>query len=288
MITFYLNFRAQSIGGGVAGPSAWQGDGDTADPALLPLEDAALRGLVAGRDVLFAVHGFATEQLYGTRMFARLNAQLALTLPPSAVFIGVLWPGDSWLPFVDYPFEGSFAMETGNRLAHYINTWMGLANSVSFLSHSLGARVVLQTVPLLSRKAKLLCLTAAAVNQGCLAEEYAAAVSKDTAITALASREDHVLELAYPPGDAAADTLIHDHPYLEPALGYAGPPPGMRPQPIPTPWEIPVGDAYDHGDYHAPGDNTPATLDAAGRPRWIAVAEYFLRAWRGQTQTWPR
>jgi hypothetical protein len=284
VITFYLNFRAQPVGGGVDGPHAQQGDGDVDQPLLFPLDDSALRGLVAGRDVIFAVHGFETDQLYGTRMFARLNARLAL--PPSAVFIGVLWPGDSWLPFVDYPVEGSISMDTGNRLAGYCNTWLGAANSFSFVSHSLGARVVLQTLVELNRKAKLACLTAAAINQSCLAEEYAAAMQNVEAMTLLTSRKDQVLEMAYPPGDVIADTLDHDHPYLEPALGYDGPSVGETPL-VAWPWRICDVEAYDHGDYHAPGDNTPAPVDGNGQPKWLAVAAYFLRALSKQTQTWP-
>jgi Alpha/beta hydrolase of unknown function (DUF900) len=283
-ITFYLNFRTQSVGGGVAGPRAWQGEGDADQPALLLLEDAAVRGLVAGRDVLFAVHGFATDQLYGTRMFARLNERLAL--PASSVFIGVLWPGDSWLPFVDYPIEGSVSMDTGNRLAGYCNTWLGAANSFSFVSHSLGARVVLQTLAGLNRKAKLACLTAAAVNQSCLAEEYAAARRNVETMTLLTSRKDQVLELAYPPGDLVADTFVHDHPYLEPALGYDGPSVGENPL-VAWPWRICDVEAYNHGDYHAPGDNTPPPVDGGGQPKWLAVAAYFLRALNRQPQIWP-
>jgi hypothetical protein len=285
VITFYLNLRAQSTGGGVVDPRALQGNGDVEAPALLLLEDAAVRGLVAGRDVLFAVHGFATDQVYGMRMFSRLNAQLALP-SSSSVFFGVLWPGDSWLPFVDYPFEGSFAMDAGTRLARYINIWMGAARSISFVSHSLGARVVLQTVTDLNRKTRLACLTAAAVNQSCLAEEYAAAIGAIETIAILASREDKVLQLAYPPGDAIADTLDHDHPYFEPALGYDGPP-APPPSRIKPPWQSPDGDGYDHSDYHPPGDDSPPTIGLDGRPRWIAVADFVARAYHGATQTWP-
>lgn len=281
-VTFYINLRAQGVGGGVVDPYVLQGDGNVAAPALSLMENAALRGLVSGRDVLFVVHGFATDQPYGTRMFARLGAHLAL--PQSSVYFGVLWPGDSWLPFVDYPFEGSFAIDTGNRLARYCNTWMGSARSISFVSHSLGARVVLQAVSSLNKPARLVCLTAAAVNQRCLVEQYALAARNVRTVAVLASHEDQVLKLAYPPGDAVADILIHDHPYFEPALGYDGPP-DMTPPSIAPPWQIPDAAGYDHGDYHPPGDAQPAPAD--GVPKWIAVADYVSRAYRGVIQTWP-
>ena len=73
---------------------------------------------------------------------------------------------------------------------------------------------MLQTLAGLNRKAKLACLTAAAVNQSCLAGEYAAAMRSVDTVTLLTSRKDQVLEIAYPPGDVIADTLVHDHPYL--------------------------------------------------------------------------
>jgi hypothetical protein len=280
VITFYINLRAQSVGGGVIDPYALQGDGDAADPALMPLEDAAVRGLAAGRDVLFAVHGFATDQAYATRMFARLNAHLPL--PEGGLFFGVMWPGDSWLPFVDYPFEGSVAIDSGTRLARYCNIWMGAARSLSFVSHSLGARVVLQAIETLSAPARVVCLTAAAVNQHCFSEEYAPSAAKAQSFAALASHEDQVLKLAYPPGDLVADALLHDHPYFEPALGYAGPP-GDGPQVIARPWQIPDAQRYDHGDYHPPGDPPPV----APGGKWIAVADFALRAYRAEPQTWP-
>ncbi len=284
-MTFYLSLRAQSVGGGVIDPRPLQGlvDADQATPIQLGLlELGAIPGLVQGRDVLFAVHGFNVDMDCGARIMARLEPRL--NLRPSDVFFGLLWPGDSWLPGVDYPFEGDFAMDSGNRIAAFCNTWLGGARSISFVSHSLGARVVLQTLLGLSGKARSVCLTAAAINRGALAEEYAAAAANAAAISLLASHEDKVLSFAYPPGDAISNALHYDHPYFEPALGYDGPSTSL-PQIVPG-WQIPDGYDYDHGDYHPPCNAGPPTADT-DPPRWLAVADYIARAYRGLGQNWP-
>jgi len=284
-MTFYLNFRAQSVGGGVIDAQPRQGvfDPDQAAPIELSLlELGAIRGLAGGRDVLFGVHGFNVNMDDGTRAMARLEPFLGLK--QTDLFFGVLWPGDSWLPVVDYPIEGDFAMDTGNRLAAFCNIWLSGANSISFLSHSLGARVVLQAVAGLQKKARSVCLTAAAVNQAALAEEYAAAANNASAISVLASHSDNVLKLAYPPGDAISNTLNYDHPYFEPALGYDGPPP--PPPSVNSPWQISDGAGYDHGDYIPPGN--PGPLPAIPpSPKWYAVADFMSRAYRGFSQNWP-
>lgn len=284
-MTFYLNFRADSVGGGVIDASPRQGkvNADQSAPIQLSwLELGAIRRLVRGRDVLFGVHGFNVNMDYGTRMMARLEPRLCLTT--SDVFFGVLWPGNSWLPGVDYPFEGDFAIDSGNKLATFCNIWLAGARSISFLSHSLGARVVLQALTRLQRKARSVCLTAAAVNQGALAEEYAAAAGNALAISVLASHEDTVLKLAYPPGDAISNALHHDHPYFEPALGYDGPPP--PPPQVSPPWQISDSENYDHGDYHPPGDPGPPPAGLTP-PKWLVVADYMFRAYRGLPQSWP-
>ena len=290
-MTFYLNFRAQTVGGGVIDPRPLQGlvnPNSTQAIGLIPLDPGAVRGLVNGCNVLFGAHGFNVDMDAGTRTMARLETRLGLT--PSEVFFGVLWPGDSWVPFVDYPIEGDFAMDTGNRLAAFCNTWLGGASSISFLSHSLGARVVLQAVTGLQTKARSVCLAAAAVNQGALAEEYAAAAKNTTTISLLASHMDEVLKLAYPPGDAVSNTLHYDHPYFEPALGYSGPPP--PPPQVNPPWLIPNnaganGNGYNHGDYLPPGNSGLPPRAVPPPPKWIAVADYMAHAYRGLQQTWP-
>src|SRR5579863_7031136 len=99
----------------------------------------------------------------------------------------MLWPGDAWLPVVDYPFEGSVAIDCGRKLADFCNRWCTGAQSISFLSHSLGARLVLEAVAHLGRQARAVCLMAGAINRDCLTAEYARAAANAAAISVLAS-----------------------------------------------------------------------------------------------------
>ena len=62
--------------------------------------------------------------------------------------MGLLWPGDSvWAHGLDYPDEPKIADEAGAMLAKFIDDNFQGAASISFASHSLGARVVLAPSP---------------------------------------------------------------------------------------------------------------------------------------------
>ena len=114
-MTFFLNFRSQDVGGPIVSPYMLVGNG-TAQPPLLTLVDPAqLASIVTGKHLLFATHGFNVSYHAGACQLDTLGQYL--DLPPSAVFIAMLWPGDSWLPVVDYPFEGDVAIDCGQRLA---------------------------------------------------------------------------------------------------------------------------------------------------------------------------
>jgi hypothetical protein len=282
-MTLYLNFRAQAIGGGVVDPYVLRGDGTATPVALAAVDWSQLAGLVAGRNVLFGVHGFNVNYAEGARALGQLDAYLDLS--GSEVFFGVLWPGDSWVPVVDYPFEGAVSMDCGGRLADVCARRFAQAQSFSFVSHSLGARLVLEAVQRLGRRASVLCLTAGAVNRDCLIAEYAGAAGNADAISILASHNDWVLKVAFQIGDPIADLLHDDHAPFQPALGYGGPklpaPPLVHP-----PWQIPDVADYDHDDYMPPGGavQDPATM---GQAKWPNVADFMKRAFRGQPQGWP-
>ena len=225
-MTLFLNFRTRPTGGAVnSNPQLYSGLGDGA-PGWSVVPPAQLRTTFAGKSVLFAVHGFNVNQPRGVVSLGLLDKYLALAAP--GLFVGVLWPGDSVIPIVDYPFEGSVALECGGRLADFCNDFCSSAQTVSFVSHSLGARLVLKTVSRLKRKAQVVCLTAAAINRDCLTSEYAIAAQNSEQISLLASREDLVLKVAFTVGDPFADLLHDDHTPFEIALGSEGP---RRPRP---------------------------------------------------------
>jgi hypothetical protein len=280
-MTLYLNFRSQAVAGSVIDPIVFSGDGAVISPALKLMPPTQLAAQTSGKKILFGVHGFNVNRDEGIRAFARLEPSLGLA--SSEVFIGVLWPGDFWVPVINYPFEGADAMDCGRRLAQFCNSVLTDAASFSFFSHSLGVRVVLEAVKYLNRKAEEICLTAAAINRDCLSTEYAKARGNTLAVSLLASREDHVLKLAFPLGDPIAVILNDDHTPFQPALGYKGPRPVGR---VLAPWQIPDGAGYDHGNYLPPSSPAGTETQEHGA-KWRQAADFMARAFRGERQTWP-
>lgn len=280
-MTLYMNFRQQSVGGGVKSPTFLEGVGAASPLALKTVADGVVAGRVANRDVVFAIHGFNVSMPQGACALGRL--EVTLNLPASCQFVAVLWPGDFWLPVVNYPFEGSVAADCGGRLASYFNQRFSGAASVSFLTHSLGARVALEAAANLARKVRLICLTAGAVNYDCLTTEYARAFANTELISLLASRRDLVLKMAFPVGDPIADLLNFDHKPFEQALGYSGPPSPIG-STVP-PWQIPDALDYNHGDYLPPSDPIAVFPDASGK--WVETADYMRRCFAGARQIWP-
>lgn len=237
---------------------------------------------ISGKNLLFTTHGFNVSYQDGACSLGLLDSYLSLASPH--LFIGMLWPGDSWLPVVDYPFEGDVALDCGKRLATFCNSQCGSAQSVSFLSHSLGARLVLEAITHLNRKSQSVCLTAAAINRDCLTTEYFGAASDSAVISILASHEDYVLKIAFPIGDPFADLLHDDHTPFQRALGSDGPPtPTLRQ--IRYPWQIPDRCNFGHGDYLPPNQAIalPPPVDA----QWVQAVDFMKRAFFDQPQTWP-
>lgn len=282
-MTLYLNFRSHAVGGSVVDPRVVEADVSNAAPTFRVLDWPEVRSRISGKNVLFAVHGFNVSLERGTRSLGQLEPQLNLT--QSDVFLGVLWPGDYWIPVINYPFEGAVSLDCGKRLAACCAQYLASAQTVSFISHSLGARLVLEAVKSLDRRARLVCLLAGAINRDCLDTEYASSRENSLAVSMLASHCDLVLKIAFHIGDPIADLLHDDHRQFEAALGNDGPSVPAKP-PIATPWQIPDAAGYGHGDYLPPGDalQAPQVLPI---PRWVPVADFLTRAFRGQLQSWP-
>jgi len=281
-MTLFLDFRTAEVGGAVWGPQLLEGDGAAQPLALRVVPDTAARRLLAGRSLVFATHGFNVRRSQGARALGALDQ--FLQLPPPYLMIGMLWPGDSWLPVVDYPFEGEVAMDCGARLARYCGDLAAGAESFSFVSHSLGARLVLEAVARLGRKARSVCLTAAAINRDCLTAEYTRAARNAERIAVLASHEDWVLKVAFTVGDPLAWLLRSDHELFRLALGYDGPPPN-NPAPVARPWQISDAENYGHGSYLPPSSGV--AFPPASGAQWPEAARFMRRALLGEVQTWP-
>jgi alpha/beta hydrolase family protein DUF900 len=277
-MTAFLDVRLSAVGGDLAtsvavnhltGPGAyvsWSLDG--------------LRAGIQGRHVLIATHGFNVDREAGIACLS--NWESLLQLPSPSAFLGLLWPGDSiWAHGLDYPEEPKIADEAGGLIAPFIDANFSGAASVSFASHSLGARVVLATISQMTLPVRRLTLMAGAVDDDCLNNEFQAAAAKIGEISVLASKEDEVLSAAFPLGNFFAGIIAAGHPWWRAALGHGGPS-GVSPANFRAPFEIPDNWSFEHGNYlHVDPPPTPTlsiptdvppngaripALDAAGNP----------------------
>jgi hypothetical protein len=274
-VTYFLNFRSAGVGGAVIDPYLLEGDGTTDPPSLSVVPWARVPSVLAGRNILFATHGFNVNYPSGTKALGMLDAYLKL--PPPNLFIGMLWPGDAWIPVVDYPFEGDVAIDCGQRLAAFCNSWGANAQSFSFASHSLGVRFVLEAMMAIHGRIDTACICAGAINRDCLTAEYAEVLRRVATVSLLSSHSDDVLKLAFTVGDPFADILHDDHTPFTSALGYDGP---RMPAPaqILGPWQIADADGYGHGNYLPTSD---------GDNRWVRVAEFIRMTFLRLPSAWP-
>lgn len=276
-MTWFLSFRSAPRAGSVLEePQVLRGDGLAGD-VRLELLDRIPADATAGRELVLATHGFNVTYVEGVHELARLEHELAL--PPRFVFIGVPWPGDWWIPVVNYPAEADDAVACGRNLARFVNRRLQGAAGVSFVAHSLGARVVLEAAKRLARPARRVCLLAAAADDDCLTSaQYDAARRNAQAIDVLASRGDLVLRLAYPAGDFLSDILYDDDAPARAALGYHGPRPFPSERTVHA--QIP-GTAYGHHDYFPPSRLDDPVGKQAAPIRWVA------ETLRGLPHFWP-
>jgi len=242
----HLDLRAWARGGPVSANVAIVGS----DGGQLEIPD--FRAAVKGRHVVLATHGFnvdAQDGLIALDGWARMA-----DLPDALVFVGVLWPGDSlFLPILDYPMEVPVAMEAAALLAPFLNANCNAATGISLVSHSLGARMVLETARLLGpNQVHTLILMAGAIEDDSLADEYAGVAASVRRIRVIASRRDAVLELAFPLGNPVGELLLRGDPYFREALGREG----ANPVPLSARdyehWQIPDTPSdwdYGHLDY---------------------------------------
>ena len=279
-MTYFINLRAGSYGS-VCDPYVIAGDILSDPPGMASVPYESIPALVKGKDVLLATHGFNVGYVDGLRSLGRLETVLAPTA--GEMVFGVLWPGDWAIPGINFPFEEKIAGHAGQLLGAFCNRWLAGARSLSFVSHSLGARVVLEAVAGLQTKARTLCITAGAIGADCLSAQYQAAAANCLSVVTLSSMEDLVLSLAYPVGDIIADILDMDHKPFERALGREGPETPFGP-PI-SAAQIPDAADYNHGDYLPPADLAAPVPDP--NAKWTQSAGFMARAFRGMRQTWP-
>lgn len=238
-----LDFRGANVGGAVVPGRLVRGN---------------IQTLVREPRIAFLVHGYNVNRAAGRNSLDAFAS--SLRSQTGTALVATLWPGDHWARFASYPFEGKDADDSAHRLAAFIRAAFRTAGTrVSFVSHSMGARVVLETIKRLQDSSivvEQVCLMAPAVDSTCLADPkaYAAAAAKCDRVAVLSSTKDRVLKLAYPAGDLLQSLLYPRTDDAGFALGYGGPKDaGLRRTPANViHWPVHPDRGADHGHYLPP------------------------------------
>jgi len=218
---------------------------------------------IRGQHVLIGTHGYNVNRADGIACLSNWEGLLQLTSP--SIFVGLLWPGDSiWAHGLDYPEEPRVANAAGNLVAAFLDENFTDAASVSFASHSLGARVILETICQMSLPVRRAMVMAGAIDDNCLDSEFQAAAARIGAISVLASNKDEVLAGLFPLGNLLGGIIAEGHPWWHGALGRGGPA-NPRPGNFRAPFEIPDNWDFGHHDYlridTPQAANIPAPVD---------------------------
>jgi Alpha/beta hydrolase of unknown function (DUF900) len=277
-VTRFLDVRLSPVGGGLATTVAISHGTNIGNYQSLNLTQ--LVSDIQGRHALIATHGFRVNRSGGIACLS--NWEGLLQLPAPAVFVGLLWPGDSvWLHGIDYPEEPRVADDAGQLIGPFLDSIFAGAASISLASHSLGARVLLATVSHMSRPVRRAILMAGAIDDDCLNAEFTRAAAGIGEISVLASNQDQVLSAAFPLGNFVAGIITAGHPWYRAALGRSGP---AAPWPgnFRGPFEIPNNWDFGHGDYlqldpPSPSIAVPTNVPPNGTP--VPGANYWQAAW---------
>ena len=244
-MTQFIDVRIQPVGGDLAKQVAVCQGASLANYTGATLGD--LEDAIQGRHVLIATHGFNVDRANGIASLA--NWAGLLQLGPGAAFVGLLWPGDSvWAHGLDYPGEPRVADDAGALVGPFLDANFMSAASVSFASHSLGARVVLATIANMKMPVRRLTLMAGAIDDDCMNAEFQKAAQRVGTISVLASMKDTVLSHLFPLGNFVAGILTQGHPWWHAAIGHCGPT-QTWPGNFASPFMIPDAWNFDHGNY---------------------------------------
>jgi hypothetical protein len=253
---FILDFRSADVDGAVV-------------PGRLTLGTPTIDTLRPCSNIVFLVHGFNVKRSSGAAELGNL-APLLPAVGDGAV-VAVLWPGDSMLGAASYPFETNKADDSGVELAKFINDNLPQCPRISFVAHSLGSRVVVQTVQqlkILGIPVAEVCLMAAAIDNNSLSSlaQFRGAAEYASRVAVLYSPSDNVLKLAYPGGNLLS-AFLHWTSTSNAALGFTGPTSESAPSgDIPAQVEatgIPLVACVDHSDYVPKAQGAPNSKQLA-------------------------
>jgi hypothetical protein len=244
-MTRFLDLRLNAVGGDLATSVATNQGTSIADYQSLNLDQ--FHSDIRGQHVLVGTHGFHVNRADGIACLSNWERLLQLVSP--AIFVGLLWPGDSvWAHGLDYPDEPRVANEAGTLLAPFLDANCADAASISFASHSLGARVVLQTIAAMQLPVRRATLMAGAIDDTCLNDEFQNVATRVGKISVLASQNDDVLSFLFPVGNFIGGIIAAGHPWWHAALGQGGP---AKPWPasFQAPFQIPANWDFGHHNY---------------------------------------
>lgn len=246
-MTSFLDVRVNPVGGPLAKSVAFYQGSAISDYGTITL--AQMLSTIRGRNVLIGTHGFNVDRASGIDCLDAWGKLLLQFDAKFDVFVGLLWPGDSiWAHGLDYPDEPKIADEAGELLGPFLDNLLADSASVSFSSHSLGARVILRTVMQMATHVRQVILMAGAIDDDCLTNEFQSTAAKVGEISVLASNRDEVLAWAFPMGNLLSGIVDVGHPWWHGALGRNGPQ-QPRPQNFHAPFLIPTGWGYGHLNY---------------------------------------
>jgi Alpha/beta hydrolase of unknown function (DUF900) len=253
-MALFLDMRLQPVGGELSPVVNFFQGTSIQDYVTIPRQQ--MLNAVQWKNVLIGTHGFNVDRADGIASLSNWGSLLQLS--PQDVFIGVLWPGDSaWAHGLDYGVEPQLADRAGAQLGPFLEDLLANAASVSFSSHSLGARLILATVQHMRRNPRRLILMAGAIDDDCLTTEFQAVAERAGEISVLASKSDDVLAMVFPLGNFIAGIVDQGHPWWRGALGREGPA-TPRPPNFVGPYAIPGN--WDYGHHHYLLDKPPSTV----------------------------
>lgn len=225
---FELSFRNRAYGGAVV-------PGQLNLYPLTSKKVSKAQGLVGFKKVTFLIHGFNVPEEKGRESLYKMATKLPSAINNEGATVFVLWPGDSPIGPLSYPFsEGHQANDSAVEMKKFIENHITPSTQLSFIAHSLGCRVAMETVNQVhmmtnGNKKKYpvnqICLMAAAIDDFSLAEpeKYKEATERASKVFVLSSVKDNVLKWAYPVGDLVQAFLFFWEESAGLALGYRGP-----------------------------------------------------------------
>ena len=247
-----------------------------------------LPAALARRTCLVLVHGFNnSDSGAATAYFAFRKSERALfsSVDPDAfeaLFGDTFWPGDAqWgffdkLDFLIYPTAVHTAVDAAKDLEAMLLKLPNLER-VDFIGHSLGCRVVLETLNLLRQRAlpkigRVVLMAAAVPSEmlergGRFFDLLMQLWSEGVEVRVLHSLDDKVLHWAFPPGQSLAGRSEAS----ERALGRYGPS-VMMPGWNATLKGVTIAGA-DHSDYWGDGAAAPSKLSTTEAGNFLRLGE---------------